>query len=189
VDHVAGTRVQLVQTTDYPWNGRVAITVNPAEEKLFNLRIRVPDRNVSQLYTASPAVGGLTSLAMNGTPVTPVIEQGYAVLSRPWQAGDKIEFDVPLQVQRVKASDRIAATRGRVALRCGPLIYNLESVDQDVECVLRPDVELTTQWNGDLLGGVLVIKGVSAGGALLTAIPNYARLNRGGRSIVWIKDQ
>jgi DUF1680 family protein len=189
VDRVAGTRVQLVQTTDYPWNGRVAITVNPAEEKPFNVRIRVPDRNVSQLYTASPASGGLTELTVNGTPVTPIIEQGYAVLSRPWKSGDKIEFVLPLQVQRVKATDRIAATRGRVALRYGPLIYNLESVDQDVECVLRPDAELSTQWNGDLLGGVLVIKGAAANGAPLTAIPNYARLNRGGRSIVWIKDQ
>ncbi|MCU0871324.1 MAG: glycoside hydrolase family 127 protein [Pirellulaceae bacterium] len=189
VDGVAGTRVQLVQTTDYPWNGRVAITVNPAEEKPFNVRIRVPDRNVSQLYTASPASGGLIELAINGTPVTPVIEQGYAVLSRSWKAGDKIEFVLPLQVQRIKASDRIVATRGRVALRYGPLIYNLEGVDQDVESILRPDAELSTQWKGDLLGGVLVIQGVSAGGAPLTAIPNYARLNRGGRSIVWIKDR
>jgi hypothetical protein len=48
---------------------------------------------------------------------------------------------------------------------------------------------LSTQWQGDLLGGVRVIKGASANGAPLTAIPNYARLNRGGRSIVWIKDQ
>ena len=163
--------------------------MNPAEVKPFNVRIRVPDRNVSQLYTASPASDGLTDLAINGTPVTPIIEHGYAVLSRPWKSGDKIEFVLPLQVQRVKASDRIAATRGRVALRYGPLIYNLESVDQDVECVLRPDAELSTHWNGDLLGGVLVIKGVSAGGDPLIAIPNYARLNRGGRSLVWVKDR
>ena len=62
-------------------------------------------------------------------------------------------------------------------------------MDQDASAILRPDAELATEWKGDLLGGVLVIKGEWADGKPLTAIPNYARLNRGGRSIVWIKDQ
>jgi DUF1680 family protein len=94
-----------------------------------------------------------------------------------------------MKVQRVKGSSRIAATAGRVALRYGPLIYNIESVDQDINSVLGPTSDLSTQWKGDLLGGVLMIKGAFADGKPLTAIPNYARLNRGGRSIVWIKDQ
>jgi hypothetical protein len=34
-----------------------------------------------------------------------------------------------------------------------------------------------------------VITGTFADGSPLTAIPNYARLNRGGRSIVWMRDQ
>ncbi|MCY2988108.1 MAG: glycoside hydrolase family 127 protein [Planctomycetota bacterium] len=189
VDNVAGTRVQLVQTTDYPWSGAVAITVNPTETKPFSVRLRVPSRSVSQLYTASPACDGITSLAVNGTSVTPTIDQGYAVLTREWKAGDKIEVVLPLKVQRVKASDRIAATAGRVALRYGPLVYNIESVDQDVNAVLSPASALSTAWKTDLLGGVLVIRGTFANGAPLTAIPNYARLNRGGRSVVWIKDQ
>ena len=37
--------------------------------------------------------------------------------------------------------DKIAATKGRVALRYGPLIYSLESVDQKLNGVLRPDAE------------------------------------------------
>jgi uncharacterized protein len=189
LDNVAGTRVQLMQQTDYPWKGHVAITVNLDKTKRFSIRIRVPNRNVSQLYTATPACDGLTSLAVNGAPVNPTIEQGYAVLTREWQAGDKIDVELPLQVQRVKASERIAATAGRVALRYGPLIYNIESADQDVNAVLSPSAALTTEWKDDLLGGVLVIKGAFATGAPLTAIPNYARLNRGGRSLVWIKDQ
>jgi uncharacterized protein len=34
---------------------------------------------------------------------------------------------------------------------------------------------------------VMVIRGEFGDGTPLLAIPNYARLNRGGRSIVWIK--
>ena len=189
VDNVASTRVRLEQVTDYPWSGKVALTVTPAEAKRFSIHLRIPNRNTSGLYTPSPACDGLTALAVNGTPVAPVIEQGYAVLTREWKAGDRIDLVLPMKVQRVKGSSRIAATAGRVALRYGPLIYNVESVDQDVNAVLRPTAELTTEWRGDLLGGVLVIKGEWADGKPLTAIPNYARLNRGGRSIVWIKDQ
>lgn len=189
VDNVAGTRVQVVQVTEYPWKGQVAITVNPAQPKRFSVKLRVPSRNVSELYVAAPACEGLTSLAVNGAPVTPTIEQGYAVVTREWRPGDKLEAVLPLRVQRVKASERIAATAGRVALRYGPLVYNLESVDQDLNSVLSPTAELTTEWKSDLLGGVLVIKGKFADGKSLLAVPNYARLNRGGRSIVWVKDQ
>jgi len=189
VGSVASTRVQMVQATDYPWSGNVAITVNPAETKRFSIRLRVPNRSVSRLYTASPVCDGLISLAVNGAAVAPVIEQGYAVLTREWNAGDRIDLVLPMKVQRVRADSRIAATAGRVALRYGPLIYNIESVDQDVNAVLGPSAELSTEWRGDLLGGVVVIKGAFADGKPLTAVPNYARLNRGGRSIVWIKDQ
>jgi hypothetical protein len=58
-----------------------------------------------------------------------------------------------------------------------------------VDSVLSDDSPLTAQWDGNLLGGVMVIKGKFADGSPLTAIPNYARLNRGGRSLVWIRDQ
>ena len=56
VENVAGTDVQMVQKTDYPWSGNVSITVNPAAEKSFSIRIRVPNRSVSELYTGTPEV-------------------------------------------------------------------------------------------------------------------------------------
>jgi hypothetical protein len=189
LDHLAGTSVQLVQTTDYPWSGKVSLTLNPAASKKFALKIRVPNRQVSRLYTSTPSIDGLVSLAVNGMPVKPKIDNGYAVLARTWKSGDKVEWEVPLKVQRVKGSDPIAATKGRVALRYGPLIYNLESVDQNVDSILGPEAPLSTEWRGDLLDGVRVIKGEFADGKPLLAIPNYARLNRGGRSIVWVKDR
>jgi len=55
---------------------------------------------------------------------------------------------------------------------------------------LAPDLtSLTTEWRGDLLGGVLTIKGKWSDGSPLLAIPHYARENRGAtRSEVWLKD-
>jgi hypothetical protein len=178
VEDVAGTDVQLVQATDYPWNGKVSITVNPKAPKKFAVRIRVPDRSVSSLYTSTPDANGITSLAINGSGVKPVIDKGYAVIARTWKAGDRIEVVLPLKVQRVRASGKIAADERRVALRYGPLVYNIEQVDQDITQALGQASALTTEWKGDLLGGVVVIKGTFAGGSPLVAIPNFARYNR-----------
>ena len=47
---------------------------------------------------------------------------------------------------------------------------------------------LTAEWLGDLLGGVVVLKGQFRDGKPLLAVPNFARLNRPGRSLVWIKE-
>ena len=178
VEGVAGTDVEMVQTTNYPWDGKVQIGINPATAKSFAVRIRVPNRDVSALYTSTPAANGITSIAVNGHTVTPTHANGYASITRNWKTGDIIEFDLPMTVQRVRASNRIAADVDRVALRYGPLVYNFEKVDQDIDGVLPPTAALTSQWRGDLLGGVTVITGTFADGSPALAIPNFARCNR-----------
>jgi len=190
ISNISGVAVQMVQTTDYPWSGNVSVAVNPAVATNFTLKIRVPNRTWSSLYTPTPAVSNLTSIRLNGSPFLPVISNGYATITRTWTNGDKIDLVLPMTIQRIKASDKIAADAGRVALQYGPLIYNVESVDQDVvNTVLGPGAPLSATWNGSMLGGLMVITGNYTNGAALTALPNYARLNRGGRSLVWIRDQ
>jgi len=178
VEDVAGTDVEMIQATDYPWSGKVSLTVNPTVEKTFSVKIRVPNRSVSDLYTGTPECNGITSIAVNRSKITPPVEKGYAVITRTWRAGDRIDLVLPMKVQRIKGIEKIEATRGRVALRYGPLIYSAENVDQDLDNVLRPESALRTQWRGDLLGGVMVIRGTWADGSPLTAIPYYTRNNR-----------
>jgi len=189
VDRVAGTDVEMVQKTDYPWSGKVGITVNPKASREFTINVRVPSRSVSDLYHSTPSGEGMTSLSVNGAPMTVTPVNGYVAITRTWKAGDTINFEVPMQAQRVKALEQVAADRGRVALRYGPLVYNIESVDQNVDAILGGTSALSTQWNADFLGGVMTIRGSFQDGTAMTAVPNYARLNRGGRSIVWIRDE
>ena len=178
VPDVTGTNVELVQKTDYPWKGTVAIVVNPAASKRFAIHIRMPNRDVSSLYTSSPSANGIRSLTVNGTHVTPEIANGYATIVRTWKAGDRIDVELPLTPQRLYASDKIEADKGRVALRYGPLVYNIERVDQDITGTLPAAASLKTEWRPDLLKGVTVITATFADGKTLTAIPNYARYNR-----------
>ncbi|HLP75462.1 MAG TPA: beta-L-arabinofuranosidase domain-containing protein [Candidatus Paceibacterota bacterium] len=181
VENVAGTDVQMVQKTDYPWSGKVSITVNPGQSKKFSVYVRVPNRKTSELYAVSPEVSGLMSLAVNGKAIQPKIEKGYAVITREWKAGDKIDLELPMEPQRIKADKRVEADRGRVALRYGPMIYNVERADQsDINQPLG-NAPIKAEWNGSLLDGVMVLKGQWANGAPMVAIPNYARMNRVGQ--------
>jgi hypothetical protein len=192
VEKVAGTDIEMVQKTDYPWSGNISITVNPKESKKFTVYVRIPNRTTSDLYTPTPQVSGVKLLAVNGEIIHPKIVNGYAVITRTWQTGDKIDMVLPMEVQRIVADKRVAADRGLVALRYGPLIYNVERADQ-------PDINqsigsgpLTAEWRGDLLHGVMTIKGQWADGSPLLAIPNFARNNRNSEgigSMVWIKNQ
>ena len=100
----------------------------------------------------------------------------------------KIDLVLPMTVQQIKASPKVAADAGLVALQYGPLIYNIESVDQSNGLVLNPAAPWSVQYT-NILGGFMKITGIWTNGAALTAIPNYSRLNRGGSSAVWFRDQ
>lgn len=178
LEKIAGTDVEMVQETDYPWSGKLAFMVNPKQPRRFNVHIRMPDRGVSELYHATPNANGITSIRVNGKSFQAAQKNGYAVLARNWKAGDRIEVDLPLKPQHVKGVDQIAATRGKVALRYGPLIYNIERKDQDITKRLSTRAPLTAEWRGDFLGGVTVLKGAFADGSPMLAIPNFVRENR-----------
>ena len=203
VEKVAGTDVQMVQKTDYPWSGKISMTVNPAESKTFTVYVRIPNRTTSALYIPDTTVGGLISMSVNGKRLTPRIEHGYAVIRRTWKKGDRIDLELPMTIQRIKADDRIEADRGRIALRYGPLLYNVETADnQDITKPIG-NGPLSIEWKEDLLHGIMAIRGQWADGSPLLAVPNYSRLNRvpvtaspdeSGHapappvSTVWIKD-
>ncbi len=62
---------------------------------------------------------------MNGQAVAIEPVQGYAVIDRAWQAGDKVTLDLPMPVRRVVANEQVEADRGRVALdaRANGVLY------------------------------------------------------------------
>ncbi|NLA49682.1 MAG: hypothetical protein GX876_09505, partial [Bacteroidales bacterium] len=202
VEKVAGTDVEMVQKTDYPWKGEVSITVNPVESRTFTIWIRVPDRTTSDLYFSVPELNSIGALAVNGEPVVAQTDKGYVPISREWKKGDVISFVIPMEVQQITADEKILANKGKIALRFGPLIYNVEKADHpDIDKPIG-EVPLTAKWRNDMFGGVMTVTGKWSDGSDLLAIPNYLRLNRtttldepkeGGQirdrnptSIVWI---
>jgi DUF1680 family protein len=101
-----GTQVTLAQQTSYPVDGMIRITVTPAREALFVIRLRIPEWSVSSRLD----VNGDAQTCTKGT---------YADLPRVWKRGDVITLVLDMSV-RVDAGLDVAWARS-VAYR-GPLL-------------------------------------------------------------------
>jgi uncharacterized protein len=88
--------------------------------------------------------------------------------------------ELPMEPQRVVADSRVEADRNMVALRYGPLIYNVEKMDNGKIERKLSDAPLRAEWHPDILGGVMVISGKWEDGSPMKAVPNFARMNRVG---------
>ena len=146
-----GVKVMLQQTTRYPWDGALRLSVEPEREMEFGV------------YPRLPAWCGEPQIRLNGTLVAAVERvRGYARLERKWRRGDVVELTLPMPVQRLKAHPKVEADVGLVALQRGPLVYCLEAVDNGGHVgnlVIPPEAQLRAEHRGDLLGGVTVIRG------------------------------
>jgi len=189
-----GTTVRVEQRTEYPWSGRVLLTITPERPLTFDLCLRIPGwargRPVpSDLYRfADPEVAPIAlRVAGRAIEVTPQ-EDGYVHLRRAWAAGDDVELDLPLPIRRVLAHEKVEEDRGKVALMRGPVVFCLEAVDNPEtevsSAVLARDAVLHAEHRAELLGGVIVLRGAG-----LQAVPYYAWANREqGAMSVWIDE-
>ena len=188
--------VTLKQETNYPWDGAVKITVNPAKTAEFTINVRIPGWARNQpspgdLYRyADQSIKPRVRLRVNGKDAPLKLQRGYAKLRRKWTAGDVVTLDLPMPVRRVLAHEKVINNAGRAALQRGPIVYCAEWPDNGKKVlgiVLDDDIVLKPVHRKDLLGGVTVLTGTLTNGRKFTAIPFYARANRGnGEMNVWI---
>jgi hypothetical protein len=190
--------VRIVQRSDYPWNGRIQIAVEPNAPTRFTLKLRVPGWSRGAAFT------------VNGQPCDAAVVNGYVDIDRTWNAGDRVELDLPMPVERVYANPLVQADVGRVSLRRGPLIYCVEQADHPDAAVgllrLPAKCELRIEERGELLGGIVTVhaqaRAIAADPAAaplytgdppvtrpaeLTSIPYYLWSNRGANAMqVWL---
>lgn len=201
--------VNIKQQTNYPWEGAVKLTVNPARSGKFALRVRIPGwaqgRPVpSKLYTyLNPKVEPIV-LKVNGKAEAIKQESNYAVLDRTWKKGDVVELNLPMPVQRVVCDPNCKWNVDKVVIERGPIVYAVEGIDvadnRVFSVLLNDSAQLKPEFRKDLLGGVTVIKGtaqeafrmadrvsIETKPKEITAIPSYAWANRGQYPyVVWL---
>ncbi|PSR55752.1 glycoside hydrolase family 127 protein [Adhaeribacter arboris] len=191
---VNNTNVAVAQQTEYPWQGKITVAVNPEKAINFNLKIRIPGwaRNEvapGNLYAYADKKQGEVTVKVNGQKVNISPDQGYAVIARQWQKGDKVEVMLPMNIRQVITSNQVKENQNHVALEYGPLVYCAEAIDNNgsLTGIKVPNIApLKVERRPDLLQGVSVISGQLAGKKFV-AIPYYAWSNRGVNEMkVWL---
>jgi DUF1680 family protein len=196
--------VTLSQKCNYPWDGRIDLTVGTAGS--FAINVRIP---------GWCDTGG--SVRVNGDAVAnPVVPGAYLTIERLWKPGDIIQLDFPMTIRIWQSHPHLHDNAGRIALSRGPVLYCLEGVDHPggnvQDLVLKGAVPLQAVFEPGLLGGVMVLKGealrrvpddawrnalyrpltaakpATAPSQPLQAIPYFVWQNRGAsRMSVWLE--
>ncbi len=201
-------KVKIIQTTKYPWDGEIQITVSPEKKMKFGLYVRIPGwaQNIpvpGDTYAYSDSVVSTFSLTVNGIAEKCKVLNGYALIDRQWKKDDKVTLSLPMPIRRVIANDLVKQDRYRVALQRGPLVYCFEHADNNgkvMNIVIPDETEFKSSFQADMLNGVIRIqaqapvlvlgkdgKSVSTEIRTVTAIPYYAWANRGeGQMQVWM---
>lgn len=194
---IAGTSVKFSQQTRYPWEGRIALKLEPASPAEFTVHLRIPGwaRNEplpSDLYRYQDGLTPGFAVALNGQPVACEVGKGYVSITRRWNAGDELMLHLEMPVRRVAAHPLVQAAANRQALERGPLVYCAEGVDNQGQVLNRSltgQETFTARHQSQLLGGITTItaEGPNDGGPPLVFIPYYAWCHRGPNPMqVWI---
>ncbi|MCJ7649436.1 MAG: glycoside hydrolase family 127 protein, partial [Candidatus Lokiarchaeota archaeon] len=194
-----GEIIELHQKTNYPWNGLVEIDVNPSKSMEFSIALRIPGwvRNnpvPSDLYHYMTSNEEKVRLEMNNKLVDLVISDGYCIINQTWKKGDRILIEFPMPIRRVLAHKKVKECNGMVALERGPIVYCIESIDNDnVEKLkLNDNTHLDHEYQEELLNGIIRITGnmqnlETNAEQPFYAIPYYAWAHRGrSEMVVWM---
>ena len=101
--------LEVEQTTDYPWNGHIKLTVKKAK-RLSTIVLHQPDWCNSY------------SVTVNG-------EKADLTINRKWKKGDVIKIDFDMKPRLIEANPLVEEAKNQVAVMRGPIVYCLEGQD------------------------------------------------------------
>jgi DUF1680 family protein len=180
--NIGGERVGLRQKTQYPWDGAVAITVDPPKTKAFAMNIRIPGWVSKQSDTKA-------KIKINGKETKVEAVKGYVGLKRVWKRGDVVSIEMPMEV-RYTEDAKVATNANRAAVERGPIVYAFEQAgngsDNPNDYVITKTGKATVTKNATLFPNgyscILTVPTLSGG---KQAIPYFLWNNRSnGTSVV-----
>ena len=113
-----GNQIELKQETDYPWDGKIRMTIQQGSKDPFDISLRIP------------GWADKATIQINGKESSVKTKTGsYAVLNQKWSKGDVIELNLPMEAKLMEANRLVEETRNQVAVMRGPIVYCIESPD------------------------------------------------------------
>jgi len=203
------TDVVIKQQTNYPWDGKVKLNIDPVKKSKFKIYIRVPGWSKAQpvpgdTYFANfSVIQSLLPVSVNGKGIEYEMENGYIVINREWKKGDVVEWEFNMNPHLITSRREIKQNDDRVAIQRGPLVYCVEGADNNGKAwnivlpentALEPlDYKVLDESVIALTATVPAISIAADGYSLnteqkkITAIPYYTWANRGKNEMqVWL---
>lgn len=116
---INGKRLAVTQKTGYPYDGKVELTLTELPRNAVDtIALRVPE----WCDNATVTVNG-EAQAVSSCP------NSYLKLARKWKKGDRVTLDLEMKVKLMEANPLVEEVRNQVAVKRGPIVYCLESVD------------------------------------------------------------
>ena len=122
--------LEVEQTTNYPWDGKVTITIQKAKD-LSTVKLHKP--NWVERYTVK----------VNG-------ETADLDISRKWKKGDVIEVNFDMRPRLIEANPLVEEAKNQIAVKRGPIVYCLEGEDIEGgyninDIAIPADIQFTEQ--------------------------------------------
>ncbi|MBN2611578.1 MAG: glycoside hydrolase family 127 protein [Bacteroidales bacterium] len=204
-----GADIEIIQKTEYPWNGKVEITLNPENQGRFTIKLRIPGWAQNEvlpgnLYTFNDGLSPEVKLTVNGKVIKTTTHKEYVEISRKWKSGDLITLELPMDVRKVIADSRVKADHGKIAVERGPIVYCAEwpyaPGGNVLNLLFDENAAFTPAFTDTMLNGVNVVKTTAQLASYnldkelekgepqdITLIPYYTWNNKGaGQMAVWL---
>ena len=136
--------LEVEQTTNYPWDGKVTITIQKAKD-LSTVKLHKP--NWVEQYTVK----------VNG-------ETADLDISRKWKKGDVIEVNFDMRPRLIEANPLVEEAKNQIAVKRGPIVYCLEGEDIEGgyninDIAIPADIQFTEQKMSLYGHEMMVLKG------------------------------
>jgi DUF1680 family protein len=132
--------VGVKMETNYPWDGKVKLMIDPVKKGKFKIYVRIPG-----WYNEKLVPGDLYKSFLDGDSNLPYRDivtlngvdkiysrvNGYAVIESEWKKGDILEINFPMEINRIVAKDSLKQDKGRIAIQRGPIVYCIEGADNN----------------------------------------------------------
>jgi DUF1680 family protein len=150
------TKVDVKMETNYPWDGKIKLTVDPEKNSKFKIYIRIPGwyfpkgvASTEELYRTPELPDSLWTVKLKGKAHTTTFRNGYCEVEPKgnWSKGDVVEINIPMTVKQVEARPEVKQNNNRIAIQRGPIVYCVEGADNNGKAwniVLPADTKFET---------------------------------------------
>ncbi|QIL41933.1 glycoside hydrolase family 127 protein [Pedobacter sp. HDW13] len=135
-----GSKFSLTQETDYPWDGKIKITMKESAGKAYSIFLRIP----AWTHDAKISINGKAEKI-------PVVPGTYAEIKRVWKKGDRIDLNLPMEAVLIEANPLVEENRNQVAVKRGPVVYCLESTDLPGKSIFNAFVPASTKFEAQTM--------------------------------------